>query len=252
MNAATQKIISPKFTNAIDARESLVSKCQSARCGKQKANPFQVFQVKHQKLGPLCYLSGVRCAGSWGWDFQKEHSTSFLPAGNAVEPISRRNTVPPSSERDVLYIIVVTLLFLSFLSCKIVDPVYCKAELIPHCKRLWDSGQESFIINTDKLLTSYIQPMMCGLWCQSRCWLPSKTQTIQEPNLLSDFFLCVTKLAAFLWTDTHIPPPLPMPQIIKSSNSLESFREQEIVIKKDSYKQHLEGISCQKLRSYLK
>lgn len=115
---------------------------------------------------------------------------------------------------------------------KKVDPVYCKAELIPHHKRLWDSGQENFIINTDKLLTSYIQPMMHGLWCQGGCWLPSKTQTIQEPNLLSDFFLCVTKLAAFLWTDTHIPPPLPMSQIIRSSNSLEPFRELEIVIKK--------------------
>lgn len=119
--------------------------------------------------------------------------------------------ITPSSERDALYIIVVTSLFLSFLGFKKVDPVYCKVELIPHHRRLWDSGQEICIINTDKLLTSYIQRMMCGLSCQGGCWFPSKTQTIQEPNLLSDFFLCVTKLAAFLCTDTHIPPPLPMP-----------------------------------------
>lgn len=33
--------------------------------GKQKANPFQVFQ-KHQKQGSLCYFFGVLCADSWG------------------------------------------------------------------------------------------------------------------------------------------------------------------------------------------
>lgn len=40
------------------------ARVHSAR--KQEANLFQVFQVKHQKLGPLCYLFGVLCADSWG------------------------------------------------------------------------------------------------------------------------------------------------------------------------------------------
>lgn len=103
--------------------------------GKQKPNPFQVFQVKYQKVEPLCYLSGVLCADSWGEIFTR--SVALCPSQRvALEPSSRRNTAPPSSERDALYIIVVTSLFLSFLSCKIVDPVYCKAELIPYHKRL--------------------------------------------------------------------------------------------------------------------
>lgn len=38
---------------------------------KQKANPFQLFQVKHQKPGAFCYLLATFRADSWGEIFTR-------------------------------------------------------------------------------------------------------------------------------------------------------------------------------------
>lgn len=133
---------------------------------KQKANSFQVFQVKHQKLGPLCYLLGTLCADSWGEIFTR--SMALCPSQQVKwwNPAAGGSFSLPYLQQMPWTSLCVTSLFLSFPRYKIVDPVYCKAELIPHWERLWDSGQETFIINTDKLLTSYTQPVKCWLWCQ--------------------------------------------------------------------------------------
>lgn len=59
------------------------SRVDGAGAGKQKAHPYQVFQVKHQKLGPLCYLFGVICADSLGEIFTR--SVALCPSQQVMQ-----------------------------------------------------------------------------------------------------------------------------------------------------------------------
>lgn len=104
--------------------------------GKQKARSFQVFQVKHQKLGPLYYLFEVLCADSWGEIFTRTvalHPTQqvmqWSPAAGGTPLLPHLREMPCTSLWSPHCPSVSS-------AVKKVDPVYCEAELIPHHRRL--------------------------------------------------------------------------------------------------------------------
>lgn len=118
---------------------------------------LRCFKSNIKNLGPLCYLSGTLCADSWGEVFTRSVAPCPSQKVKRWRPAGGGSLFLPYLQQTPHTSLCVTSLFLSFPSCKIVDPVYCKAELIPHCKRLWDilSGK---LCHKHRRITNFLYP----------------------------------------------------------------------------------------------